>query len=86
MDSSTALPGSACNPFFIWWGQCLTGSLPVRGEFLKANQNELGANFGGGITRKISPKMEFYAEIRYLHGKHFNITTDLRPITIGVRW
>jgi len=86
LDSSTALPGSACNPFFIWWGQCLTGSLPVRGEFLKANQNELGANFGGGITRKISPKMEFYAEIRYLHGKHFNITTDLRPITIGVRW
>lgn len=86
LDSSTALPGSACNPFFIWWGQCLTGSLPVRGEFLKVNQNELGENFGGGITRKILPNMEFYAEFRYLHGKHFNVTTDLRPITIGVRW
>jgi len=86
LNSSTAIPGSACNPFFIWWGQCLNGSLPVRGEFLKANQNDLGENFGGGITRKITPDLEFYAEFRYLHGKHYNITTDLRPITIGVRW
>jgi Outer membrane protein beta-barrel domain len=86
LDSSTALPGSACNPFFLWWGQCLNGSLPVSGKFLKANENQFGANFGGGITRKIRPNMEFYAEFRYLHGKHYNITTDLRPITIGVRW
>lgn len=86
LNSSTALPGFGCNPFFVWWGQCLTGSLPVRGEFLKASQNELGENFGGGVTRKITPDLEFYAEFRYLHGNHFNITTDLRPITIGVRW
>jgi opacity protein-like surface antigen len=86
LDSSSAVPGSACNGFFTWWGHCFDGSLPINGNFLHSSQNEFGYNFGGGITRKIRPNMELYAEFRYLHGKHNNITTDLRPITIGIRW
>jgi len=30
--------------------------------------------------------MDLYAEFRYLHGKRNNISTDLRPITVGIRW
>jgi hypothetical protein len=86
LDSSTAIPGSACNPFFTWWGNCFNASLPLNNNFLSANQNEFGENFGGGVTRKIRPNVEIYGEFRYLHGKHSGITTDLRPITIGVRW
>jgi hypothetical protein len=86
LDHSTAIPGSACNGFWSWWGTCFNGSLPLARGFLKANQNEFGENFGVGITRKIRPDIEIYAEFRYLHGKNNNITTDLRPITIGVRW
>ncbi len=86
LDSSTAIPGSACNGFFTWWGHCFDSSLPINGNFLHSSQNEFGYNFGGGITRKIRPNIDFYAEFRYLHGKHNNITTDLRPITIGIRW
>jgi opacity protein-like surface antigen len=86
LDSSTAIPGSACNAFFLWWGHCFNGSLPVNGQFLHSSQNEFGYSFGGAITRKIRPNMDLYAEFRYLHGKHNNITTDLRPITIGIRW
>lgn len=86
LDSSTALPGSACNAFFDWWGPCFNGSLPLNKDFLSANQNEFGYNFGGGITRKIRPNIDLYVEFRYLHGVHSGITTDLRPITIGVRW
>ena len=86
LDSSSAIPGSACNGFFTWWGHCFDSSLPINGNFLHSSQNEFGYNFGGGITRKIRPNMELYAEFRYLHGKHNNITTDLRPITIGIRW
>lgn len=86
LDSSSAIPGSACNTFFRWWGHCFNGSLPINGQFLHSSQNEFGYNFGGGITRKIRPNIELYAEFRYLHGKHDNITTDLRPITIGLRW
>ena len=86
LDSSSAVPGSACNGFFTWWGHCFDSSLPINGNFLHSSQNEFGYNFGGGIIRKIRPNIELYAEFRYLHGKHNNITTDLRPITIGIRW
>jgi opacity protein-like surface antigen len=86
LDSSSAIPGSACNSFFIWWGHCFNGSLPINGQFLHSSQNEFGYNFGGGITRKIRPTVDLYVEFRYLHGKHNNITTDLRPITVGIRW
>ncbi|MGO9088142.1 MAG: outer membrane beta-barrel protein [Candidatus Sulfotelmatobacter sp.] len=86
LDSSAALPGSVCNPFWAWWGDCLAGSLRQDGKFLTSTVNEFGENFGGGITHKITPKFEIYAEFRYLHGSHNGITTDLRPITIGVRW
>jgi len=86
LDSSGALPGSACNPFWLWWGACYAGSLRLDGKFLRASQSEFGENFGGGIARKIRPNVEIYGEFRYLHGTHNGITTDLRPVTIGVRW
>ena len=86
LDSSSAIPGSACNGFFNWWGSCHAGSLPIDGNFLHSSQNEFGANFGAGITRKLRPNLELYAEFRYMHGKHSNIGTDVRPITIGLRW
>lgn len=86
LDSSTAIPGSACNGFFTWWGHCFANSLPINGNFLHSSQNEFGENFGGAITRKIRPNLDFYVEFRYMHGNHANITTDTRPITVGLRW
>ncbi|HET7890100.1 MAG TPA: hypothetical protein VM782_03485 [Stellaceae bacterium] len=86
LNSSTALPGSACNGFFTWWGNCFNASLPLNRNFLSAHQNEGGENFGGGVARKVGGSAEIYAEFRYLHGTHSGITTDLRPITVGVRW
>lgn len=86
LDSSTAFPGSACNGFFLWWGHCNAASLPVNGDFLHMSLNQFGVNFGGGIYRKISPNMEIYGEFRLEHGSRNNITTDFRPITLGVRW
>jgi opacity protein-like surface antigen len=86
LDSSTAVPGSACNAFWTWWGVCFNGSLPLSGRFLTASQNEFGENLGGGVARKVRGNLEIYAEFRYLHGTHNGVTTDLRPITIGLRW
>ncbi len=86
LDSSTVVPGSACNSFYSWWGTCFNGSLPLNKDFLSASQNEFGLNFGGGVARKIRPNLELYGEFRYLHGTGNGKTTDLRPITIGLRW
>jgi opacity protein-like surface antigen len=86
LNSSNAQPGSACNGFFVWWGRCYAGSIPVNGDFLKASQNEFGYDVGAGVARKIRPNLEIYGEVRYMHGTHDKITTDARPITLGVRW
>jgi opacity protein-like surface antigen len=86
LDSSTVVPGTECNAFWTWWGTCFAGSVPLNKNFLRTNQNEFGLNFGGGVARKVTERIEIYGELRYLHGKHDGTTTDLRPITIGVRW
>jgi opacity protein-like surface antigen len=86
LDSSAVIPGSACNAFWNWWGTCFNGSIPLNKNYLSTGLNEFGYNFGGGVTRKITSRVELYGEFRYLHGTHSGITTDLRPITIGVRW
>lgn len=86
LDSSSTIPGSACNAFWTWWGECVAGILPLDGKFLSASQNQFGYNFGGGVARKVTSNVDIYVEFRYLHGTHSGITTDLRPITVGVRW
>ena len=86
LDSSTAIPGSACNGFFLWWGHCYAGALPINGNFLHSSLNQFGENFGGGITHKLRPNMDLYVEFRYLHGKNNDISTDTRPISVGIRW
>lgn len=86
LDNSQAYAGETCNGFFQWWRYCYNGSLPISGQFLHSSQNEFGEEFGAGVTRKIGTNREIYAEIRQFHGSHGGVTTDLRPITIGVRW
>jgi len=86
LDSSFAQPGIGCNSFWVWWGACYAGSLRQDGKFLTSSQDEFGENFGAGITRKIRPNLEVYAEFRYVHGTRHGITTDFRPITLGLRW
>jgi hypothetical protein len=86
LDSSSVLPGAGCNTFYRWWGSCYAGSIPLNGDFLQANVNEFGEEFGAGVARKVRGKIEIYGEYRFLHGSRNSNTTDLRPITVGVRW
>jgi hypothetical protein len=86
LNDDAAIPGSTCNAFFQWWDGCTNISIPLNGSFVNADQNEVGYNFGGGITRKTPSGVEIYAEFRLMHGRANNTTTDVRPITIGVRW
>jgi hypothetical protein len=86
LNSDTTVPGSACNSFWEWWGACSNFSVPLNGSFTSTSQNEFGYNFGAGVTRKTPSGVEIYAEFRLMHGTHSGVTTDIRPITIGVRW
>jgi hypothetical protein len=86
LDSSSAEPGIGCDQFFQWWGRCYNSILPLNGNFLSSSVNQPGYDFGVAITRKITDNIEIYGEFRQLHGSHAGITTDLRPLTVGVRW
>jgi hypothetical protein len=87
LSVDTAIPGSSCNAFYEWWvGTCPNVSLPLSGDFVNSSQNHFGYNFGGGITRKMPSGVEIYGEYRLTHGSGNGTTTDVRPITIGVRW
>ncbi|MGA9391700.1 MAG: outer membrane beta-barrel protein [Candidatus Sulfotelmatobacter sp.] len=86
LNSDTAIPGSSCNAFFDWWGACPNVSLPLSGSFVNSSQNQFGYNVGAGITRKMPSGVEIYAEYRLAHGTGNGTTTDVRPITVGVRW
>jgi opacity protein-like surface antigen len=86
LSSVNAVPGSTCNGFYEWWGACPSVSIPLSGSFVDSSQNQFGYNVGGGITRKMPSGVEIYAEYRLTHGSANGTTTDVRPITIGVRW
>ncbi len=86
LDSSQVIPGSACNNFFAWWGTCFNGSIPLNKQYLATSQNEFGFDFGGGITRRLTPKFELYGEFRLMHSSGGGRTTDFRPVTVGLRW
>jgi len=86
LSSSGVLQGGACNAFWLWWGSCSAGSLPLDKNYLSTDQNEVGYTVGGGIARKVHSNIEIYGEFRIVHGTKDKITTDMRPVTIGVRW
>jgi opacity protein-like surface antigen len=87
IDSSNVVPGTPCNAFWTYWGTCFNNSVPLNKDFLSERVNEFGYNVGGGVTRKFGEdRHEVYAEVRLLHGSHNNNTTDVRALTVGLRW
>lgn len=86
LDSDIAVPGSACNGFWTWWGRCRNASIPLSGNFVNSSVNQYGYNVGAGVARKTPSGVEIYAEFRFMHGSGDYTTTDFRPITIGFRW
>ncbi|MGA7218298.1 MAG: outer membrane beta-barrel protein, partial [Candidatus Sulfotelmatobacter sp.] len=86
LNGDTTIPGSGCTAFWTWWGSCSSLSVPLNGSFVNSDQNEFGYNVGAGVARKMPSGVEVYLEFRLMHGSAHGTTTDVRPITIGVRW
>jgi opacity protein-like surface antigen len=86
LNDDTTVPGSGCSPFWKWWGSCSGFAIPLSGNFTNSSVNEFGYNAGAGVTRKMPSGVELYLEYRLTHGSRNGVTTDVRPITLGVRW
>jgi len=79
--------GTVCPPFWVWWGVCTTGLFPTAVVIGSRTADAFGGNVGGGLTVRIAEGLKFYTEVRYHHASYGRgVTTDVLPLTFGLRW
>jgi hypothetical protein len=82
-------PGTACQPVSSWWGfACQNGLVSTQTALAARTISSGGVNGGGGLT--INPGLEgvkFYVEARYHYSPQGGgVSTQIVPVTFGVRW
>ncbi len=84
---STSIPGTVCDPFYIWLIDCKNGLVPSNTKVASSSNGAWGDNIGGGITYRFgySP-LKLFAEVRYHHVPNKPVDTDLLPFTVGLKW
>jgi len=77
--------GVVCDPYWSWWYGCGIGTVNfVTGS---ASANAFGENIGGGLTIHLGQShAKFYTEFRYHHAGYHRVSTNLIPLTFGIRW
>ena len=77
------VPGVICDP---WTFICY--SAPVYADVIyRSNSTTKGGwDVGAGLTYRIGERMNFYTEIRYYEILTTNVSTQLLPLTFGLRW
>jgi opacity protein-like surface antigen len=84
-ETTTPGPGVICDPYWFWWYECTIGSVDiVTGS---RSDNAFGENIGGGLTYQLGEsRAKFYAEARYHHASYNKVSTQILPLTFGIRW
>jgi hypothetical protein len=86
-SGETTVPGVGvvCDPYWSWWFGCTLGQVNfVTGS---RSSNAFGENIGGGITYRLGEShAKFYTEVRYHHAGYNRVSTQLLPLTFGIRW
>ena len=83
-ETTTPGVGVICDPYWSWWYGCTLGSVNiVTGS---RSSNSFGENIGGGATIRLGGgHVNFYTEIRYHHAGYNRVSTNLLPLTFGIR-
>jgi hypothetical protein len=77
--------GVICDPYWSWWYGCTIGSVNIITGSRSANA--FGENIGGGLTFRLGEShAKIYTEIRYHHASYDKVSTQLLPLTFGIRW
>jgi hypothetical protein len=84
-ETTTPGVGVICDPYWSWWFGCTLGTVNfVTGS---RSDNAFGENIGAGITYRLGEShAKIYAEARYHHASYNNVSTQLLPITFGIRF
>ncbi len=84
-ETTTPGVGVVCDPYWSWWYGCAIGSVNfVTGS---TSANAFGENIGGGVTFRLGEsRAKFYTEFRYHHAGYSRVSTNILPLTFGLRW
>ncbi len=84
-ETTTPGTGVVCDPYWSWWYGCTIGSMDFVTNSRSADA--LGGNIGGGITFRLGESgAKIYTEVRYHHAGYDRVSTDVLPVTFGLRW
>jgi opacity protein-like surface antigen len=84
-ETTTPGAGVVCDPYWSWWYGCTIGSV----DFVTGSRssNAFGENIGGGLTYRLGEgHAKIFTEVRYHHAGYDHVSTDLLPLTFGIRW
>lgn len=84
-ETTTPGAGVSCDPYWSWWYGCTVGTV----DFVTGSRSAdtFGGNIGGGLTFRIGESgAKFYTEVRYHHAGYNKVSTDVLPLTFGLRW
>ena len=91
LTNATVAPGTACVPAWEWWGYVCQNGLVSTSNILATNGvSSGGVNGGAGITIRMGggdSNLKFYLEARYHYSPQGGqVSTQIVPVTMGVRW
>jgi hypothetical protein len=84
-ETTTPGVGVICDPYWSWWYGCTIGSVSIVTGSRSANG--FGENIGGGLTYRLGEShAKIYVEVRYHHASYDKVSTNLLPLTFGLRF
>jgi len=89
LQNYTVAPGTICSPSWDWWGYvCQSGLVPTSNVLAARGVSSGGVNVGAGVTIRLTGAgLKFYMEARYHYSPQGgNISTQIVPVTFGIRW
>lgn len=84
-ETTTPGTGVVCDPYWSWWYGCAIGSV----DFVTGSRSAdaFGGNIGGGLTFRLGEShAKIFTEVRYHHAGYDRVSTDLLPLSFGIRW
>lgn len=77
-----------CSPEWLWWGfSCSSGVVTNRQTVASSSSTAPGADAGVGFTVRLpDSKYKFYVETRYYYSPNKSVSTQLLPISVGIRF
>ncbi len=84
-ETTTPGVGVVCDPYWSWWYGCGLGTV----NFVTGSRsaNAFGENIGAGLTFRLGEShAKIYAEFRYHHAGYNHVSTNVIPLTFGIRF